>query len=172
MNVQDCETIEPALSAFADDEIFGRDREAVVRHLAGCAACRRTFNHYRAFGSALRDRAAELTPHDLSAITWPPAATPARPVPSRALTPRRRLLYDVARWLDPWPVLAGSAVLVALLIGVLLLQPTPRVANLAEIERLDAEGPVMVIPGSGGRMTIIWVFDTSDWPTGSAPAET
>ena len=164
-NVEDreCGTLEPALSAFADDEVFGPEREAVVRHLAACEACRRTLDMYRRVGTALRERVSVDSGRDLSAIAWPPR----RAAP--ALTRCRRLLYDVTRWLDPWPVLASSAALVALVIGVLWLVPGPAPSNRVDIERLDAAGPVMVIPGNGGRMTIIWLFDADDQP---APAAT
>ena len=164
-NVEDreCGTLEPALSAFADDEVFGPEREAVVRHLAACEACRRTLETYRRVGMALRERVLADSDRDLSAIVWPPR----RAAP--ALTRRRRLLYDVTRWFDPWPVLAGSAALAALVIGILWSAPGPEPSNRVDIERLDAAGPVMVIPGNGGRMTIIWLFDADDQP---APAAT
>lgn len=160
---RECGALEPALSAFADGEVFGLERDAVVRHLAACEACRRTLDAYRRVGAALRERVSADAERDLSAIMWPPR----RAAP--ALTRRRRLLYDVTRWFDPWPVLAGSAALAALVIGALWLAPGPEPSNRVDIERLDAAGPVMVIPGNGGRMTIIWLFDADDQP---APAAT
>ncbi len=159
---RECGTLEPALSAFADDEVFGPERDAVVRHLAACEACRRTLETYRRVGAALRERVSADAQRDLSAIAWPPR----RAAP--ALTRRRRLLYDVTRWVDPWPVLAGSAALAVLVIGALWLAPDPEPTNRVDIERLDAAGPVMVIPGNGGRMTIIWLFDADDQPTPAA----
>jgi len=163
-NVEDreCGTLEPALSAFADDEVFGPERDAVVRHLAACEACRRTLDGHRRLGAALREQVAADAQRDLSAIAWPPR----RAAP--ALTRRRRLLYDVTRWFDPWPVLAGSAALAALVIGILWSAPGPEPSNRVDIERLDAAGPVMVIPGNGGRMTIIWLFDADDQPAHAA----
>lgn len=160
---RECEAREPALSAFADDEVFGPERDAVVRHLAACETCRRTLETYRRVGAALREQVSADAQRDLSAIAWPPR----RAAP--ALTRRRRLLYDVTRWLDPWPVLAGSAALAAVVIGVLWLAPGPEPSNRVDIERLDAAGPVMVIPGNGGRMTIIWLFDADDQPGSAEP---
>ena len=163
-NVEDreCGTIEPALSAFVDDEVFGPERDVVVRHLAACETCRRTLAMYRRVGAALREQVSADAQRDLSAIMWPPRR--AAPV----LTRRRRLPYDVTRWFDPWPVLAGSAALAALVIGVLWLAPGPEPSNRVDIERVDAAGPVMVIPGNGGRMTIIWLFDADDQPEPAA----
>lgn len=161
MDPRTCETIEPALSALADRELFGAERETVVGHVAVCETCRRTLEDYRLLGTAFREGIQAGSERDLSAIAWPPRATPA---PSRALTRWRRLIYDVTRWVDPWPVLAGAAALIALVVGVWLVQPAPVPVNMVEIERVDAEGPVMVIPGSGGKMTIIWLFDADDQP--------
>jgi hypothetical protein len=77
------------------------------------------------------------------------------------LTPRRRLLYDVARWFNPWPVYAGAAAMVALIVGIGLWRP-PSPDGLAEIERLDAAGPVMVLTGGDGRTTIIWLVEPEE----------
>jgi anti-sigma factor RsiW len=164
MDHRECETIEPALSALADRELFGPERETVAGHVAVCDACRRTLEDYRVLGTAFREGIHAGSERDLSAITWPPRPEPASRAPSRALTRWRRLIYDVTRWVDPWPVLAGAAALIALVLGIGLIQPAREPANVVEIERVDAAGPVMVIPGNGGRMTIIWLFDTDDQP--------
>jgi hypothetical protein len=82
------------------------------------------------------------------------------------LTPRRSLLYDVARWINPWPVFAGAAALVALILGIGLWRPSTPDA-LVEIERLDAAGPVMVLTANDGRTAIIWLSE----PDESAPPE-
>jgi hypothetical protein len=77
------------------------------------------------------------------------------------LTLRGRLLYDVARWSNPWPVFAGAAALVVLLIGIGLWRP-PAAERLVEIERLDAAGPVMVFTADEGRTAIIWLSEPEE----------
>lgn len=153
----DCDALDQFLSAFADGELPGVDRATVERHLAGCARCRATVNAYREWGPALREATATAAARDLSAITWPPApaGAPARPSP---LTPRRRLFYDVARWSHPWPVFAGAAALVALIIGVGLWSPGVPDYRV-QIDRLDAAGPVMVFTADEGRTAIIWLSE-------------
>jgi len=148
-----CEALAPQLSAYADNELWGSDREQVIRHLAECDVCRRTLARYRTMGETLREAMNTVTARDLSGITWPP---------HRALTSPRRAIYNPTRWRDPWPVLAGAVALIMLLIGLQILRPVTRPSNIAEIEQLDAADPVMVIPGDEERMTIIWVFDTGD----------
>jgi hypothetical protein len=83
------------------------------------------------------------------------------------LTPRRRLLYDVARWFNPWPVFAGAAAMVALIVAIGLWRPAIPEA-LVEIERLDAAGPVMVLTGGDGRTTIIWLVEPEETPQSEA----
>ena len=153
MNGDRCEFLAPLLSAYADDELWGADRDRVGRHLAECGACRATLASYRLMGEALRDAVSAAPARDFSAITWPPR---------RVLTPPRRVIYHPSRWRDPWPVLAGAAALIAFLVGVQLVRPVARPSNTVEIEQLDSAESVMVIPGDEERMTIIWVFDAKD----------
>lgn len=153
----ECDAVDPWLSAWVDGEVFGDERERVERHVAGCGRCRATVADYRVMGATLRVATQHASTRDLSAIAWPPR--PARVEPS--LTPRRRLLYDVARGINPWPVFAGAAAMVAFLVGIGLWRPAiPEV--LVEIERLDAAGPVMVLTANDGRTAIIWLSDPDD----------
>jgi hypothetical protein len=80
------------------------------------------------------------------------------------LTPRRRLFYDVARWSHPWPVFAGAAALVALIVGVGLWTPVVP-ERLVEIDWLDAAGPVMVFTADEGRTAIIWLSEPDERST-------
>jgi anti-sigma factor RsiW len=162
----DCGALEPWLSAWLDGEVFGEDRTRIERHVASCERCRAALDGHRLMGSAIRGVTQTAAARDLTAITWPPkpAPLPVRPVP--ALTPRRSLLYDVARWINPWPVFAGAAALVALILGIGLWRPSTPDA-LVEIERLDAAGPVMVLTANDGRTAIIWLSE----PDESAPPE-
>ncbi|MFZ5862454.1 MAG: zf-HC2 domain-containing protein [Nitrospirota bacterium] len=159
----ECDAIAPLLSAWVDGEVFGRERALVERHVAGCARCRTVAGDYRVIGATLSVATHRAAARDLSAIAWPPipASAPIRVEP--ALTPRRRLLYDVARWFNPWPVFAGAAAMVALIVGIGLWRPSLPEA-LVEIERLDAAGPVMVLTGGDGRTTIIWLVDPEETP--------
>jgi anti-sigma factor RsiW len=161
---EDCDAVEPFLSAFLDGELFDADRTTVERHLVGCARCRAAVEEYRRWGPALRERIERAATRDLSAITWPPAPVPSPADSSRSLTPRRALAYDVARWSNPWPVFAGSAALVALLIGIGLWRP-PAPERRVDIERLDAAGPVMVFTADEGRSAIIWLSEPEERPT-------
>lgn len=159
----DCDALEPWLSAWFDGEVFGEDRARIERHVAGCERCRAALDGYRLMGSEIRGAARTAAARDLAAITWPPKPAP-RPAPVEpALTPRRSLLYDVARWINPWPVFAGAAALVALILGIGLWRPSPPDA-LVEIERLDAAGPVMVLTANGGRTAIIWLSEPEESP--------
>jgi anti-sigma factor RsiW len=157
----ECDAIDPLLSAWVDGEVFGDERELVERHLAGCARCRTVVADYRVIGATLSVAAHRASARDLSAIAWPPrpATAPSRAEP--ALTPLRRLIYDVARWFNPWPVYAGAAAMVALIVGIGLWRPAIPEA-LVEIERLDAAGPVMVLTGGDGRTTIIWLVEPEE----------
>jgi anti-sigma factor RsiW len=158
----DCGSVEPWLSAWFDGEVFGDDRARIERHLASCERCRATLDGYRAVRMAIRGATHAAGQRDLSAITWPPrpAPRPVRVEPS--LTPRRSLLYDVARWLNPWPVFAGAVALVALIVGIGLWRPSPDA--LVEIERLDAAGPVLVLTANDGRTAIIWLSEPEESP--------
>jgi anti-sigma factor RsiW len=164
----DCDAVDPFLSAFADGELFGADRSTVEQHLAGCVRCRSSVDAYREWGTVLRETVASGAARDLSVITWPPAAAPAARSESPRLTRRGRLFYDVARWAHPWPVFAGAAALVALIIGVGLWRP-PLPERVVEIDRLDAAGSVMVFTADGGRTAIIWLSESKEPP---APALT
>ncbi len=157
----ECDAADPLLSAWVDGEVFGDERALVERHLATCARCRAVVDDYRVMGSTLRVAAQRASARDLSAIAWPPrpSTAPSRVAP--ALTPRRRLLYDVARWFNPWPVFAGAAAMVALIVGIGLWRPAIPEA-LVEIERLDAAGPVMVLTGGDGRTAIIWLVEPEE----------
>jgi len=155
----DCDAVDPFLSAFADGELSQGDRLVVERHLSGCARCRAAVASFREWGAILRETAASEATRDLSAIGWPPAPV-AGPEAAR-LTPRGKLFYDVARWAHPWPVFAGAAALVALIIGVGVWRaPVPE--RLVEIDRLDAVGSVMVLTADGGRTAIIWLSETEE----------
>jgi anti-sigma factor RsiW len=157
----DCDAVDPFLSAFADGELFGADRLTVERHLVRCGRCRASIDAYREWGAVLRETVESAATRDLSGLAWPPASAPAALRQAPRLTPRGRLFYDVARWAHPWPVFAGAAALVALIIGVGLWRPAapePRV----EIERLDAAGSVMVFTADGGRTAIIWLSETEE----------
>lgn len=156
----DCDAIDALLSPFADGELFGADRDLVARHLEGCSRCCGIVDDYRALGRALREAAGRAPSPDLSAITWPPRSTRGIEEASSALTPRRRLFYDLARRINPWPVLAAAA-MIALVIGIGLWRPTDRDTRV-EIERLDAAGPVMVLTGNGGRTAIIWILEAEE----------
>lgn len=156
----DCDAMDQFLSAFADGELLGVDRATVERHLAGCARCRATVNDYREWGTALLETVGTKAARDLSGITWPPAPVRA-PAHPPLLTPRRRLFYDVARWSHPWPVFAGAAALVALIIGVGLWRPEAP-ERLVEIDRLDAAGSVMVFTADEGRTAIIWLSEPEE----------
>lgn len=161
----DCDAVDPFLSAFVDGELFGTDRSMVERHLAGCGRCRAAVAAYREWGTALRETVASEATRDLSAIAWPPAAAPAARRDAPRLTHRGRLFYDVARWAHPWPVFAGAVALVALIIGVGLgvgLWRAPVPERLVEIDRLDAAGSVMVFTTDGGRTAIIWLSETEE----------
>jgi anti-sigma factor RsiW len=158
----DCDAVEPFLSAFIDGELFGADQAAVQRHVAGCGRCRAAVEEYRQWGPALREAVDLASRRDLSDLAWPPEPARAPSRSSPALTPRRRLLYDVARWSsNPWPVFAGSAALIALLVGIGLWRPAAP-ERLVEIERLDAEGPVMVFTADEGRTAIIWLSEPEE----------
>ncbi len=159
----DCDAVEPFLSAFLDGEIFGADRATVERHLVGCGRCRALMEEYRAWGPALRGAVERAAVRDLSAITWPPASVRSPASSSRILTPRRVLLYDVARRANPWPVFAGAAALVVLLVAIGLWRP-PAPERLVEIDRLDAAGPVMVFTADEGRTAIIWLSEPEQGP--------
>src|SRR5574341_1326783 len=50
---EDCDAVEPFLSAFLDGELFGADRATVERHLVGCGRCRAVVEEYRQWGAAL-----------------------------------------------------------------------------------------------------------------------
>lgn len=157
----DCEAVDPFLSAFVDGELFGADRSAVERHLAGCGRCRSAVDAYREWGAVLRETVASEAATDLSRIAWPRDAASDPQREAARLTPRGRVLYDVARWLHPWPVFAGAAALVALIIGVGVLRaPVPE--RVVEIDRLDAAGSVMVFTADGGRTAIIWLSETEE----------
>jgi anti-sigma factor RsiW len=163
----ECDAIDPLLSALVDGEVFGDERELVERHVAGCARCRAVVADYRVMGATLSVATHRAAARDLSAITWPPTPATA-PVPAEpGLTPRRRLLYDVARWFNPWPVFAGAAAMVALIVAIGLWRPAIPEA-LVEIERLDAAGPVMVLTGGDGRTTIIWLVEPEETPQSEA----
>jgi anti-sigma factor RsiW len=157
----ECDAVDPWLSALVDGEVFGDERERVERHVASCGRCRATVADYRVMGATLRAAAQHASTRDLSAIAWPPRPSmrPARIEPR--LTPRWRLLYDVARWINPWPVFAGAAAMVALIVGIGLWRPAITEA-LVEIERLDAAGPVMVLTVGDGRTAIIWLSEPED----------
>lgn len=159
----ECDAVDPWLSAWVDGEVFGDERERVERHVAVCGRCRATTEHYRLMGASVREAIDAASSRDLSAIAWPPGPL-TRPTRIAArLTPHRRLLYDVARRINPWPVFAGAAATVALIVGIGLWRPTiPEV--LVEIERLDAAGPVMVLTAGDGRTAIIWLSEPEDIP--------
>ncbi len=152
----DCEALDRHLSAYVDGELPGAERATVERHLADCARCRATADAYRGWGPALRAAMGAEAARDLSAIAWPPGRPADRPSP---LTRRRRLFYDVARWSHPWPVLAGAAALVALIIGVGWWNPATIPERRVEIDRIDADGPVMVFTANEGRTAIIWLSE-------------
>ncbi|MFZ5877713.1 MAG: zf-HC2 domain-containing protein [Nitrospirota bacterium] len=154
----ECDSIDPLLSAWVDGEVFGDDRARVERHVAGCARCRAAAADYRVIGATLSAATHRAAARDLSAIAWPPRPSTAPVHAELALTPRRRLLYDVARWFNPWPVYAGAVAMVALIVGIGVWRPAIPEA-LVEIERLDAAGPVMVLTGGDGRTTIIWLVE-------------
>lgn len=162
-----CGTIDPLLSAFADGELFGSERDTIERHMAECAVCRGTVETYRTVGLALREHMAAEAAVVPAALTWPPRRRALR-VP--VLTPRRPLNYHVARRLHPWPVLAGAAALAMLVIGLATFRASGPPANVVEIERVDAAGPVLVLPGKEGRMTIIWVFEADERSAAEATA--
>lgn len=162
----DCDTVEPFLSAFVDGELRGPERATVDRHLTGCDRCRAVVTEYREWGPALRDTVAAEATRDLSAVTWPRSPAPVRPSP--ALTPRRRVFYDVARWGNPWPVFAGAAALVALIVGIGLWTPADP-ERLVEIDRIDAAGPVMVFTANQGRTAIIWLSEPEESAAESTP---
>jgi anti-sigma factor RsiW len=163
----ECDAVDPVLSALVDGEVFGDERERVERHVATCGRCRATVADYRAMGATLRAAAQHASAQDLSTIAWPPRPV-TRPTQTAArLTPRRRLIYDVARWINPWPVFAGAAAMVALIMGIGLWRPAIPEA-LVEIERLDAAGPVMVLTAGDGRTAIIWLSEPED-PLPSEP---
>jgi len=157
----ECDAADPLLSAWVDGEVFGDDREWLARHVTNCVRCRAVVAEYRVMGSTLRAAAARASARDLSTIAWPPrpSMTPTRVEP--ALTPRRRVLYDVARWINPWPVFAGAAAMVAVIVAIGMWRPAVPEA-LVEIERLDAAGPVMVLTAGDGRTAIIWLVEPDD----------
>lgn len=157
----DCDAVEPLLSAYFDGELVGVERAEVERHLAGCRRCRAVVEAYRGWGPALREVVADQAARDLSAVTWPPAAGKAPARPPRTLTLRRGLFYDVARRRNPWPVFAGAAALVALIIGIGVWRPAVP-ERVVEIERLDAAGPVMVFTADEGRTAIIWLSEPEE----------
>jgi anti-sigma factor RsiW len=168
IDFDDCDAIDPYLSAFVDEELFGADRATVEGHLAGCDRCRSVVKDYRGWGVALRDAVEAGSARDLSPVAWPPAPARTQDRSPAALTPRRRLFYDVARWLNPWPVFAGAAALVALVVGIGVWNPTAP-DRLVEIERIDAAGPVMVFTANEGRTAIIWLSEPEATPPESAP---
>src|SRR5262245_38490153 len=93
----ECDRWRELLPASGDDELAPADRDALAKHLAGCAACRDAAEHETEFGRWLRGRVgATVAPPDALRErierAWAGAPAPTRPAWVRVLasdwTPR------------------------------------------------------------------------------------
>lgn len=155
-------------AAALDFELSPADREALDRHLEGCAACRTFEERLRADARAM----AELTPHDAPDVlrarvmeTAVPALVPASAAdevsdgaPGAGLTAAAPRAFPLIprRYRQPAVMAAAAAVIVALVGGILVWRagPNPDVA-LASPSAPSTSGSVAgsslpsIQPGSG-----------------------
>ncbi|HEX7993949.1 MAG TPA: zf-HC2 domain-containing protein [Streptosporangiaceae bacterium] len=156
------------LSALVDGELDGTERDRVLNHIAGCAACRREANAMRALKrrlTALGDSCAESPitgrlielasddeeiagPMRSGATSWSAAA--CDPPPGRG-----------ARQIRPgWKIATGSATSALLAIGV----------SAFLLGNGSGEPPVPKITPSVDSYLLQHSFDAGQLPAGSTPA--
>jgi hypothetical protein len=156
------------LSALVDGELDGIERDRVLNHVAGCAACRQEVNAMRALKrrlTALGDSCAEapiaaklikLARDDeaiadgtgFSATSWSDASFD--PPPSRGL-----------RQIRPgWKIATGSATSALLAVGIIAFA----------LGNVGAESPAPKITPSVDSYLLQHSFDAGQEPAGSTPA--
>ena len=150
----DCETIDPLLSLYADGMTSLDESARVEAHLPGCASCRESLAWMRATRFALASRPVALPPADLRVrIAEAIAASSAAPVPATFTTRRAFALR---------PALAAAASFVMLgVVGYGLLNHPPPAAvqpvtppRLASTPRVTTAAPVVkTAPGVKMHLT-------------------
>lgn len=151
----DCETIDPLLSLYADGMVSPEEAGRVEAHLSGCAACRESLAWTRATRFALASRPVALPPADLRArIAEAIAASSDAPVPATFTTRR-------AFALRPALAAAASFVMLGFLSYGLLHHPPsaavhPAPPQFAAVPPADTSGPVLkMAPGPGVKTHVV-----------------
>jgi len=121
--LDDCGTVDPLLSAYADGMADAEETRRVEAHLPGCADCRESLAWARATQRALSSRPVAPPPAELrDRIALAIAASDAAPVPAFAVRPSRRAFA-----LRPAFAAAASLALVGALSYGLLHRDIPAV---------------------------------------------
>lgn len=153
-----CDRTGPLLDAYHDGELGRLRRLYVRRHLAGCPACRGELAALGGIGAWVREALDDAPAPDLwSDIRWRLPRRPGVAAPARAGSGRA----SAGRSSFGIPTL-GVGVVGAALALLVLVGPPDLFGSAARtvVRSLNTHGrPVMVLDGSPGDATIIWLMD-------------
>jgi anti-sigma factor RsiW len=159
-----CAVVRFRLERHADGALGARGARLVTTHLAGCPACRAASEKWVLLRALVRQAVSVPADPDWLGF-WPP-------VRSRILSEDPRPLREswwVPFWKPVWghPRLAFGAALLAVLVVTFSFWPVDDAAfasqvNVQDVSADDPDRSVMVYTSRDPRVTVIWVFGSSE----------